>query len=280
MSFWSVLPLAGAQLYGSRLNYRAQQAQGQMQYQVAQQNLAEERANREQMLSLQREAWEREDNAVARRVADLKASGLSPVLAAGSAASTMSPIRTDAPQMDDTFAHTIGRRGEILGETLPGVMGIVSQAMALNQQEQTIAKTKAEKDAIVLQSLRNEVGLDIDRHRLGMMPDERELLKAKVGLSMVEKDVRREAIVRSMLSRELDQYNLDQSRKLGMRTNDPTSMWGIGTGIMREMLDKAALPSAKSSGRSMDDVVRGLTDQVQQGKTRASTPWWRRWKSR
>lgn len=48
----------------------------------------------------QNKLWEREDNAVQRRVADLKAAGLSPTLAAGSAASTSQPIRIAPPQID------------------------------------------------------------------------------------------------------------------------------------------------------------------------------------
>lgn len=62
------------------------------------QNLQMQRDNLNWQKSAQQTTWDREDSAVQRRVADLKAAGLSPVLAAGDAAASSAPIKTDAPQ--------------------------------------------------------------------------------------------------------------------------------------------------------------------------------------
>ena len=61
-------------------------------------NVWSQERNRNDQLDLQKQSWAREDNATQRRVADLTAAGLSPTLAAGSAASTSSPINLQAPQ--------------------------------------------------------------------------------------------------------------------------------------------------------------------------------------
>ena len=100
-------------LAGSVLNYKAQQD-----------NLAWQK-------DVQRDIFAREDTSIARRVADLKASGLSPVLAAGQGAGTGGVVSTNAPQID-----------------LPD-----SSMLALNmlKQEADISKTRAEQEYIELQ---------------------------------------------------------------------------------------------------------------------------------
>lgn len=85
---------------------------------------------------LQREIFEREDNAVLRRTLDMKRAGLNPILAAGNAASSGPVVSTVAPQKEMMKGFDLSK---------------AMLALAMMKQKQDISKTIAEEELIRLQ---------------------------------------------------------------------------------------------------------------------------------
>ena len=90
-------------------------------------NKKQQEKNLDYQKDLQAQIFEREDNSVQRRVADLKKAGLSPTLAAGSGAGAGSVISTQAPQMSGL---------ENLGKSIETALAVKQ----LEQKNQDISK--------------------------------------------------------------------------------------------------------------------------------------------
>ena len=117
-----------------------------MQQAISNQNLARQDRAYEYQQGLQKTIFSREDNAIQRRAADLKAAGLNPILAAGQSARAGAPISVNAPQQSTPQR---GIQSKLMQQAALREAAAVGRSIAETQLilAQT-NKTKAEEDNI------------------------------------------------------------------------------------------------------------------------------------
>lgn len=166
---------AGAAL-GGGLNAFGGVAQGYLNYESAKKNLRYQR-------ELQNQIFAREDSAMQRRVTDLKAAGLSPVLAAGgSGAGAGAIVSTQAPQMSGL---------ENLGKSIESALAVknlelANQAIDKTAQENIlIRKQQIKTDADAYLASANAKKAEADIRYIGLKSDQQKMdndLQSKTGL--------------------------------------------------------------------------------------------------
>ena len=108
-------------------------------------NLQLQQENYDYQKELQQEIFAREDNSQQRAVADLKAAGLSPILAAGQGAASGQAINVTAPQRDTGAARGVQQ------------MNLTGAMLDLQQKKEDISRTRAETDRIKAQTANTTV---------------------------------------------------------------------------------------------------------------------------
>lgn len=150
--------------------------------------------------NLQKQIFEREDNAVSRRAADLKNAGLSKTLAAGDAAGAGTAINTTAPQLS------------LVDKVATGISYAQQIANVRKTEEETqnlLVQQREAESRMLSQDLERQytnVKLAIEKGNLDMLPLTRRIKESEINRTNAQIRQIDEIIKASELGRSIDTY--------------------------------------------------------------------------
>ena len=130
-----------------------------LNYKIGKENLSLQKENLEYLKGVQQTTWNREDNAVQRRVADLKAAGLNPVLAAGSAANSGPIVSTQAPHRD---AITLSNKTYLMNAAMNLLRMKQDISTSVAQQKYLESQKEQSDSATKLNDIRNYISYTVN----------------------------------------------------------------------------------------------------------------------
>ncbi len=208
--------ILGGAVVGGAVNYISGQADREAQAEANRQNLAFAREKLEYEKGVQGKTWEREDQAVTRRVTDLQRAGLSPVLAAGSAAQTSAPINVTQPSVQAVGGRQQNMMQALQTAAMIAQIGQTEAGTEAAKAQARLTNSNAEYSELNTDLLMKKLGLEVENlgSDIETKKEQRESLKA--GTSLQKSSAATNWTKQSMDAKDAQYY-----REYGFRKDDP-----------------------------------------------------------